>query len=107
MICPYSGRNAGYRGTTGTLASMQEPDLVTRVALSAGVSTGEAARIVADVIAYYHEPTPAYVRRRHASLQTRGMKNPEIFMQISAELSHRVVAPPELSERQLRRIVYG
>jgi hypothetical protein len=35
------------------------------------------------------------------------MRNPEIFAQIHAELARRVVAPPALSERQIRRIVYG
>jgi hypothetical protein len=35
------------------------------------------------------------------------MRNPQIFAQIRGELARRVVAPPTLSERQLRRIVYG
>ena len=48
-----------------------------------------------------------YVRLRHASLKTYGAKNPEIFLRIAEELAERVVAAPELSERQLRRIVYG
>ena len=37
----------------------------------------------------------------------RGLANAEIFERIAAELPHRAVAPPELSLRQLRRIVYG
>ena len=48
-----------------------------------------------------------YVRERHARLQTYGARNPEIFSRIAEELAQRVVAAPELSERQLRRIVYG
>jgi len=47
------------------------------------------------------------VRRRHAELQGEGRKNPEIFPLIAAELRGRLVAAPVLSERQLRRIVYG
>ncbi len=77
------------------------------MAQAAGLSIGEASRIVADVVAYYAEPTAAYVRRRHARLRAEGMRNPEIFAQIRSELERRVVTPPELSERQLRRIVYG
>jgi hypothetical protein len=84
-----------------------ESDLVTRVAQSTGLSPGEAARVIADVVAYYTEPVDSYVRRRHARLQGYGMRNPEIFAQIRAELERRVVAPPSMSERQLRRIVYG
>jgi hypothetical protein len=35
------------------------------------------------------------------------MVNTEIFERIGEELPHRAVAPPALSARQLRRIVYG
>ena len=84
-----------------------ETDLVSRVAQSTGLTQGEAARVVADVVAYFAEPTEQFVRRRHERLQTDGLHNREIFALIRAELDRRVVAPPPLSERQLRRIVYG
>lgn len=86
---------------------MPEAELVRRVASSSGVSIGEASRIVADVVAFYAEPADDFVRRRHARLQADGLRNAEIFALIRGELSRRVVAPPDLSERQLRRIVYG
>jgi hypothetical protein len=81
--------------------------LVDRVAASTGLAPGEAARVVEDVVAYYAEPVEEFVRRRHQHLKTFGAKNPEIFARIAEELADRVVAAPELSERQLRRIVYG
>ncbi len=84
-----------------------DAELVSRIAASTGLSTGEAARVVADVLGWHHEPVQDYVRRRHAHLQTYGKKNNEIFELIAGELAERVVAAPELSERQLRRIVYG
>lgn len=77
------------------------------MAASTGLSSAEAARVVADVVAYFAEPPEEFVRRRHAHLKAYGMKNPEIFARIGAELRHRVVATPPLSDRQLRRIVYG
>jgi hypothetical protein len=86
---------------------MPERELVTRVAESTGLSPNEAARVVADVVAFYAEPIETWVRRRHGWLHTRGMRNPEIFALIHAELTQRVVAPPDLSERQIRRIIYG
>ncbi len=58
-------------------------------------------------MAFHAEPVEEYVRRRHAQLKTYGAKNPEIFARIADELPGRVVAAPALTERQLRRIVYG
>lgn len=59
------------------------------------------------MVAYYREPVEEVVRSRHRTLQTYGTRNPEAFALIAGELRRRVVAAPELSERQLRRIVYG
>ena len=84
-----------------------EPELIARVADTAGLTPAEAARVVQDVIAWYREPVEEYVRRRHAHYQLYGKRNPEIFALIAGELQQRVVAPPPLSERKLRRIVYG
>ncbi len=86
---------------------MQNADLVSQVSGSTGLSGPVAARVITDVIAYYDEPVEDFVRRRHAHLKTYGMRNPEIFVQISTELRSRVVAAPPLSDRQLRRVVYG
>jgi DNA-directed RNA polymerase subunit F len=84
-----------------------DPVLVDRIVTSTGLTAAEAARVVEDVIAFHAEPVEEYVRRRHAHLKTYGAKNPDIFARIAEELADRVVAAPELSERQLRRIVYG
>jgi hypothetical protein len=84
-----------------------DAEIVARVAVSSGLSPGEAARVVADVLAWYREPVEAYVRRRHSYLQAHGKKNSEIFRVIAAEAAVRLVAAPDLTERQLRRIVYG
>ncbi|HEU5160272.1 MAG TPA: hypothetical protein VFU43_24960 [Streptosporangiaceae bacterium] len=82
-------------------------DLVDHLTRTTSLSLGEAARVVDDVLTYFAEPADAYVRRRHAELKGRGLTNDEIFRRIAAELPARRVAPPELSLRQLRRIVYG
>ncbi len=84
-----------------------DAELIMRVSASTGLSRGEAARVVADVIGWYREPVDEYVRRRHACLRTYGKHNNEIFGLIATELGDRLVAAPDLTERQLRRIVYG
>lgn len=84
-----------------------DAELIFRVSASTGLSRGEAARVVADVVGWYREPVEDYVRRRHSYLRTYGKRNNEIFGLIAAELGDRLVAAPDLTERQLRRIVYG
>lgn len=81
--------------------------LVDHVVATTGLSPAEAARLIEDVVAFHAEPVEECVRRRHAQLKTYGARNPEIFARIAVELTERVVAAPQLSERQLRRIVYG
>jgi hypothetical protein len=82
-------------------------ELVDHLTRTTTLTAGEAARVVADVVAYFTEPAEAYVRRRHGELRAAGLTNDRIFHRIAAELPLRRVASPELSLRQLRRIVYG
>jgi hypothetical protein len=84
-----------------------DPALVSHVVATTSLTPGEAARVIDDVIAFHAQAVEDYVRSRHAHLRTYGARNPEIFARIAEELAARVVAAPALSERQLRRIVYG
>lgn len=82
-------------------------ELVDHLTRTTPLGRGEAQRVIQDVLAFFDETTEQYVRRRHRELQARGLVNATIFEQIAADLKYRAVAPPELSLRQLRRIVYG
>jgi hypothetical protein len=84
-----------------------DPELVRHVAASTGLPGPVAARVVADVVAYFSETTEEYVRRRHRELQAREKRNAEIWTVIADELTRRPVASGSPSERRLRRIVYG
>ncbi len=111
-FCPISGRNLRNRRLGLTISGVTaahdvDPDLVAHVVASTGLDPDVARRLVDDVLAFHAEPVADFVRRRHAELRTYGARNPEIFARLAEELHHRVVAAPELSERQLRRLVYG
>ncbi|MDJ0340025.1 hypothetical protein QMK19_06515 [Streptomyces sp. H10-C2] len=82
-------------------------DLVDHLVRTTPLHRGEATRVVQDVLAYFDETTELFVRRRHHELQAKGLVNAVIFERITEELPYRTVAPPQLSLRQLRRIVYG
>ena len=79
-------------------------DLARYLAASTGLPQPTAVRVIADVATYFNETIEDFVRRRHAELQQRQRK---IWPMIAAELGQRRFAAPGLSERQLRRIVYG
>ena len=72
-----------------------------------GVSRGQAARLVDEVLAYFSETPEEFVRRRHRELQSEGVANSISFAAIATELAGRRVAGPKLSQRQIRRVIYG
>ena len=74
---------------------------------STPLSESEADRVVAEVLAWFAEPVPDFVRRRHRELAARGLTNDLIFAAVGTELSGRLFPAPPLSARQLRRLVYG
>ena len=82
-------------------------DLVEQVCRTTGLPAADARRVVDDVVAYFTATTEDYVRRRHRALQLRGVRNDTSFAVIAEELRTYPVRAPELSLRQLRRIVYG
>jgi len=82
-------------------------ELVRHVAASTGLPEATATRVVADIAAYFAETVEDYVRRRHGEMRLAHRKNGEIWPQLAAELGARRFGAPELSERQLRRMVYG
>jgi len=82
-------------------------ELVRHVAKSTGLDEATAKRVVADVMAYFGQTVEEYVVARHENLKSRNRKNDDIWPLISDELNTRRFKAGELSERQLRRMVYG
>ncbi len=67
----------------------------------------EARRVVEEVLAHLSESPAEFITRRHAELQREGCANAEIFRRLASELGNRRFTAPPLSERQIRRLVYG
>jgi hypothetical protein len=82
-------------------------DLARYLAASTGLPQSTALRVIADVTTYFSETIEEFVQRRHAELQRAQRKNDEIWPVIAAELRQRRFPAPSLSDRQLRRLVYG
>jgi hypothetical protein len=82
-------------------------DLVRHVARSTGLDEATASRVVADVLAYFGQTVEEYVVKRHENLKSRNRKNDDNWPLIMDELRTRRFKADELTERQLRRMVYG
>ncbi len=115
MSSPFAARTVPSKPPAPTARPRSAPaaaahpheELLDHLARTTALAPSEAARVVADVLAYFAESAEEYVRRRHAELQARGLTNERIFERIAGELPLRRVRAPDLSARQLRRIVYG
>ncbi len=82
-------------------------ELLQHLCYSSRLNTEEAHRLVTEVLSYYNEATETYVRRRHLELQGQGHPNKHIYRGLLHELEHRRFPAPTLSERQIRRMIYG
>lgn len=87
------------------LAELEE--LVVYLVRSTRLTAGEAHRIVDEVLNFLDETADEYVRRRHLALQHEGLGNAVIFARLASELQRRRFRCPPVSERQIRRMIYG
>lgn len=82
-------------------------ELIAYLARTSRLTPREALRVVDDVLSFLNETPEEFVRRRHLALQTEGVPNSAIFSRIADELRSRRFRAPALSQRQIRRLIYG
>ena len=83
------------------------PSLLDHLVHTGGLGRSEARRIVEEVISFYGETPEAFVVRRHRELKAEGLRNSAIYARVAAEMDSWRFRAPRLSERQIRRIIYG
>ncbi|MGA2976197.1 MAG: hypothetical protein ABSF77_12875 [Spirochaetia bacterium] len=86
---------------------MQRSDLKQHIVETYGISENNFERLHEEFLAFYNQTIEEYVGQRHLELQKAGKKNDEIYRLIRAELDARRFAVKQMSERQIRRLVYG
>lgn len=82
-------------------------ELLQHLCYSSRLTADEARHLVAEVLAFYAEPLEDFIRRRHLELQGQGKNNKQIYSQLQLELEQRRFPANALSERQIRRMIYG
>lgn len=86
---------------------MTVDDLIDHLTRTTRLSRSEAERVVGDVVAYFSESADAFIVRRHGELQSEDQKNAAIFARLTEEMRDRRFAAPPLTQRQIRRLIYG
>ncbi|MCP4334016.1 MAG: hypothetical protein GY785_15265 [Gammaproteobacteria bacterium] len=82
--------------------------LINHLCHGSGLTPSQARKIVDEVIAYFSETPEDYVRRRHLEIkQELGLSNALVFQRIEAEMAQLAFAAPALTQRQIRRLIYG
>lgn len=71
------------------------------------IAEPELDKVVSDLLDHWSETLVQFVVRRHKELQRSGMPNRLAYAQIRSEVSSRRFLAEPLSERQVRRILYG
>lgn len=67
----------------------------------------EAEKVIRETLAYFSESLPDFVARRHRELRAQSLRNEAIYQRIADEVRERRFVAGPLSERQIRRLIYG
>jgi len=82
-------------------------ELADRLVRGGRLSQAEASHLIDEVLAYLSESIEQFVRRRHVELQREGYSNRAIYERLAIEASQRRFVAPALTQRQIRRLIYG
>ncbi len=63
--------------------------------------------LLCDLFGFLSETPENFIVRRHRELQAKSWPNSKIFTRIRGELEEGLFRSNKLSERQIRRIIYG
>ena len=87
--------------------SAQLDPLIEYLDRTTALTRRDAARVIADVLAYFDQDLETFVRTRHAELQRDGMRNAAIYAQIVADIETWRFTARKTTARQVRRMIYG
>jgi hypothetical protein len=84
-----------------------EGDLLLHLQTVTGQSRSLLGKILEETRAWYAKDLQTWIRERHRELQRQGLRNREIYPRLQKEVRQILVRPAPLSERQIRRMIYG
>jgi hypothetical protein len=90
-----------------TAPAMKDEDLLKHLAAVTGLDPGTLGKILEEIHHWYDEDLRGWLVRRHRELQGQGLKNREIYPRLQDEAGRALLRPGPLSQRQIRRALYG
>ncbi len=72
-----------------------------------GLDSSGFKRLYEEFLSYFGFTLEEYVRSRHLELQREGLKNREIYGRIIVEATELRFEAGPLTERRVRRMIYG
>lgn len=89
------------------MPDQQYSDLIEHLSRITALSEAQSQQVVAEVLAFFNEDIESFIRRRHREMQQQGFSNTRIFAAVQGELSGRLFPAEQLTERKIRRTIYG
>jgi hypothetical protein len=86
---------------------MNRSDLQNHVTQTYGIPASEFARLYEAFAAFFDVTLEEFVQRRHIELQKAGRRNPQIYSLLLQEVQDMRFAARDVTERQIRRLIYG
>lgn len=82
--------------------------LLDHLAVTLGLAPEQVSRLLEEVRSLYHETLPDFVRSRHEEYKQRmGLRNEEIYRRIQDDIRRWRFKAPEVTVRQIRRMIHG
>lgn len=82
-------------------------DFINHILETYSIDLPQLERLMDEFQSFYDADFKEFIQQRHCELKNQGMLNEEIYPKLLDELKERRFKAPELSLRQIRRIIYG
>ncbi len=84
-----------------------DEDFAAHILQNYSLTSRDLEMLLDDLEEYFNVEVTEFIRNRHIELQKKGLKNNEIYLAVKQELLRFRFTAPDLSIRQIRRIIYG
>ncbi len=86
---------------------MLDVDFEHHICETFGLDAASFRKLYEEFLSFFSLTLPEYVQSRHLELQREGLKNRDIYAAIMAEVPGLRFAAGPLTERRVRRMIYG